>query len=137
MMLLMVMVSHLSWSQYPMIKKLGNDEVVIMTVKQGEDINNQFSKLKDSISDLKNTINSFRINNINLLKTNTSLIDSLNKTNQTLIVSNNDLRWYREESLKYKNNYISVSKEQRATVIGAGIVSAVFITIMVILSKNF
>ena len=133
----MVMVSHLSWSQYPMIKKLGNDEVVIMTVKQGEDINNQFSKLKDSISDLKNTINSFRINNINLLKTNTSLIDSLNKTNQTLIVSNNDLRWYREESLKYKNNYISVSKEQRATVIGAGIVSAVFITIMVILSKNF
>lgn len=133
----MVMVSHLSWSQYPMIKKLGNDEVVIMTVKQGEDINNQFSKLKDSISNLKNTINSFRINNINLLKTNTSLIDSLNKTNQTLIVSNNDLRWYREESLKYKNNYISVSKEQRATVIGAGIVSAVFITIMVILSKNF
>ena len=50
MMLLMIMVSHLSWSQYPLIKKLGKDEVVIMTVKQGEDINKKFSLIEASFT---------------------------------------------------------------------------------------
>jgi hypothetical protein len=40
-----------------MIKTLGKDTVVIMTVKQGEDINKQFKALGDSIQTLKGQIN--------------------------------------------------------------------------------
>jgi len=39
-----------------MIKTLGKDTVVIMTVKQGEDINKQFKGLGDSIQALKSQI---------------------------------------------------------------------------------
>ncbi len=45
-----MLVSLLSYSQYPVVKTIGNEKVVIMTVKQGEDINKQFSILKDSLS---------------------------------------------------------------------------------------
>jgi len=56
-------VVSLSYAQYPLTKKIGNDTVVIMTIKQGEQINKSFdeyeekvSKLKDTITTLKNTL---------------------------------------------------------------------------------
>lgn len=45
-------VSLSSYSQYPAIKTIGKDTVVIMTLKQGEEINNKFSILSDSIGGL-------------------------------------------------------------------------------------
>lgn len=51
---MLMWVPNLIYSQYPIAKKIGEDSVVIMTLKQGNDINNTFTKLKDSISTLKN-----------------------------------------------------------------------------------
>ena len=52
----MMLGSLSAFCQYPMIKTLGKDTVVIMTVKQGEDINKQFKGLGDSIQALKSQI---------------------------------------------------------------------------------
>lgn len=46
----MMLASLSSYCQYPLVKTIGKDTVVIMTVKQGEDINKQFNALGDSIS---------------------------------------------------------------------------------------
>lgn len=51
---MLMWVPNLIYSQYPIAKKIGEDSVVIMTIKQGNDINNTFIKLKDSINTLKN-----------------------------------------------------------------------------------
>lgn len=52
----MMLGSLSAFCQYPMIKTLGKDTVVIMTVKQGEDINRQFKALGDTIQTLKGQI---------------------------------------------------------------------------------
>lgn len=51
-----MLMSNLSYSQYPVVKKIGSDSVVLMTLKQGNDINNQFSVMSDSIKGLKNSL---------------------------------------------------------------------------------
>jgi diphthamide synthase (EF-2-diphthine--ammonia ligase) len=38
----MILLTNLSYSQYPIIKKIGEDSVVLITIKQGEDINKKF-----------------------------------------------------------------------------------------------
>jgi len=52
---MLMLVSNLTYSQYPIAKKIGEDSVVIMTLKQGNDINSSFLKLKDSINSFKNS----------------------------------------------------------------------------------
>lgn len=47
---------NLSYSQYPVVKKIGNDSVVLITLKQGNEINRQFSVLSDSIKTLHNSL---------------------------------------------------------------------------------
>ena len=49
---MLILVANLSYSQYPVAKKIGNDSVVIMTIKQCQEINENFSVLKDSINRL-------------------------------------------------------------------------------------
>ena len=51
-----MLMSNLSYSQYPVVKKIGSDSIVLMTLKQGNDINNQFSVMSDSIKGLKNSL---------------------------------------------------------------------------------
>jgi hypothetical protein len=46
-------VSNLSYCQYPIVKKLGNDSVVIITVKQAVTINNTFQSNQNTIDSLK------------------------------------------------------------------------------------
>ena len=45
-----------SQSQYPTVKKIGNDSVLIITLKQGDQMNKKFSSLSDSIKTLKTII---------------------------------------------------------------------------------
>lgn len=52
-MLMMMLVSLSTLSQYPTTKKIKGQQVVIMTVKQAEAINDRFQALEDSISQLK------------------------------------------------------------------------------------
>lgn len=86
-----MLVGHSIFCQYPTVKTIGKDTVVIMTLKQGEDINKKFTKLNDSIIilndtivNLKNSHKKYMIktdqriqtinNNYKLLKTNTDSI---------------------------------------------------------------
>lgn len=49
-------MSGLSYAQYPILKKIGNDSVVIITLKQGEQINKSFDRDKKRILELKDSI---------------------------------------------------------------------------------
>ena len=58
-----MLVSHLSYSQYPTVKTIGKDTVVIMTVKQGEDINKRFTFLTDSIKKVNDDFKRYMLEN--------------------------------------------------------------------------
>ena len=59
----MMLVSLLSYSQYPTTKIINNDTVVIMTLKQGEDINKRFVLLNDSIKKVNTNFDRYMIEN--------------------------------------------------------------------------
>ena len=52
----MTLVSLSAFAQYPTTKKIKGEQVVIMTVRQAEDINNKFQMLEDSLTQLNNTL---------------------------------------------------------------------------------
>ena len=63
----MILLPNLSYSQYPIIKKIGNDSIVLITLKQGENINKKFADdkakldlLKDSVFEEKKKVDSLR-----------------------------------------------------------------------------
>ena len=49
----MILVSVSSYSQYPQIKKIKDDSVVIMTIKQGNEINALYKGYNKTIDSLK------------------------------------------------------------------------------------
>ena len=93
-MLLLMVASLTAFAQYPTTKKIKGTQVVIMTVPQAEQIDNQFTLLNDSITELnkkigwkvhevkvadnqrQKTFDSLQIFRVNLLTANTT-IDSL------------------------------------------------------------
>ena len=66
--MIVILVLNISYCQYPIVKKIKNDTVVILTLNQSEQINKLFINYNDTIGKLKKSLN----------KTN----DSLN-TNKT------------------------------------------------------
>lgn len=50
----MILLSVSGYSQYPLIKKIKDDSVVIMTVKQGNEINALYLRYNETIDSLKN-----------------------------------------------------------------------------------
>lgn len=66
----MMLASLSSYSQYPAIKKIGKDSVVIMTLNQGQEINNKFSSLNDSLKVLNKSLleNKSKVNNLKIEK---------------------------------------------------------------------
>ena len=59
----MIVEVNLSFAQYPLTKKIGNDTVVIMTIRQAENINKlfddnekEFNKISDSLKLLKSLL---------------------------------------------------------------------------------
>jgi len=73
----MMLGSLLSYSQYPTTKIVGKDTVVIMTLKQGEDINKQFTVLKDSLGKASKELLKAKANIDVVLLKNRVLADSL------------------------------------------------------------
>ena len=67
MVLLMILVVSSSYSQYPIIKKIGKDSLILMTLKQGDDINKSFTQYQNKLDSLKDSVVAKRF-----------LIDSLN-----------------------------------------------------------
>jgi len=83
----LTLVAVSSYSQYPRIRTIGKDSVVIMTVAQGNEINTLYNKYRAQIDSLKVDT-----------KTNKLLIDSLQYKCDSL-----SKRVY--ESLQYKWKY--------------------------------
>ena len=51
-----MLVSNLSYSQYPILKKLGKDSVVIMTLKQANQVNSYYTDREAKILTLKDSL---------------------------------------------------------------------------------
>lgn len=66
-----MLVSHLSFAQYPTTRVIKGDTVVIMTLKQGKDINEKFVELTDKINNLKDSLLDRRLK-IDTLNTETN-----------------------------------------------------------------
>lgn len=71
----MILVSLSSYCQYPVTKIIGKDTVVIMTIKQAEEINKKFLDLRDSINSLDKTVTISKVE-IDSLKVEKQKIDS-------------------------------------------------------------
>jgi hypothetical protein len=67
MVLLAILVASSSYSQYPIIKKIGKDSLILMTLKQGDDINKSFTQYQKKLDSLEDSVVAKRF-----------LIDSLN-----------------------------------------------------------
>ncbi len=68
----MILLSVSSYSQYPIIKKIKDDSVVIMTVKQGNEINDLYLRYNETIDSLKSkTIKDDSILNVYSYKVST------------------------------------------------------------------
>jgi len=80
----MIVVASSTYCQYPIIKKIGNDSLILMTIKQGEDINKQFANNQKKIDSLNDSIRVKRL-----------LYDSLN----------NELNKTFKTKEEYKNRY--------------------------------
>jgi len=52
----MILVVSSSYSQYPIIKKIGNDSLILMTLKQGDDINKSFIQSQKKLDSLKDSV---------------------------------------------------------------------------------
>ena len=101
----MMLVSLFSYSQYPTVKTICNDSVVIMTLKQGQEINKKFSYLSDSI---KNLNNSFQNTKLELNKIH---IEKLKSDSNLLLVNKNFMAAQEnllvsEKEIKRLNQYI-------------------------------
>ena len=114
-MILITLVSISSYCQYPTTKILNNDTVVIMTLKQGREINNQFSNLKDNLSSKMNTISELE----RQLKLNEkNFQDSLNVFNKKMFNLTNQNFLLMEENKRIQKKIWSDKKERRFTAVG-------------------
>jgi hypothetical protein len=97
-------MSNSSYSQYPQVKKIGNDSVVLITLKQGNDINKQFTILNDSIKRLQNSL---AISKFNFSKYKVESEDKYNKLNDISLKYRAEVDsfkyMYRQNKIIYKN----------------------------------
>lgn len=80
-------VSLSSYCQYPTVKVIGKDSVVVMTIKQGQDINQKFVDLTSEIQSLKDSISKKNSEVISLNNDKSNLNNSLN----TIFIKSKDL----------------------------------------------
>lgn len=80
-------VSLSSYCQYPTVKVIGKDSVVVMTIKQGQDINQKFVDLTSEIQSLKDSISKKNSEVISLNNDKSNLNNSLN----TISIKSKDL----------------------------------------------
>jgi len=88
-------VSLSSYCQYPAVKVIGKDSVVVMTIKQGQDINQKFMELTGEIQKLNDSLSQSK-NKIVFLK---SEQESLNSSFGVLTIKS---RSFEEENTKLK-----------------------------------
>ena len=97
----MILLPNLSYSQYPIIKKIGNDSIVLMTLKQGESINKKFADDKTKLLLLQDSVKLEKIR-VDSLK---NKYDSLNSELTPLIRKYDEYKNRYEERLKMPTKY--------------------------------
>ncbi len=101
--LLLIPVANLCFCQYPITKKIGEDTVVIMTLKQGEQINKTFNKFGQDLSLTKDS-----------LKIKRAQYDSLFNTISLVKDSFYDWKWkYTENKRIYEAYNINQAKIEK------------------------
>ena len=121
MVLLAILVTSSSYSQYPIIKKIGNDSLILMTLKQGEEINKSFIQSQKKLDSLKDSVSYNRF-----------LIDSLNLEFDKIYKKKEEYKFRYEERLNMpmvKYQYHNDSWEFAQKMVLIGIIVLQFFTI--------
>jgi len=117
-------------SQYPTTKKIGDQEVVIMTVQQGKDINQEFTRLKDSL-------NWFRRELLTKSLAHKSAMDTLAQRSQDLRYQRGETRWYKDEYYSLQKDVVTqIKHNNRDMDVMLGLV-AVLTAVITIFSSRF
>ena len=117
-MTLLMLVSHLSYSQYPTVKTIGKDTVVIMTVKQGQDINNQFTLLNDSLSTLNELTLTLRKQMASMGARNIQLSKNLSKSMDEIGVVTKQVDLYKGKYEEAENTIRFLKRDHKNVVVG-------------------
>ena len=128
-MMLLIMVSLTAVCQYPLTKKIGQQEVVIMTTKQAEDINNRFLRMKDSISLLKFNMQTQQVQH---KVTVSQITDSLSKKQVDLRYKEGEANWYKKEYYQMQTDtykYLGGIKTDMTVLVGIVAVLTALVTI--------
>ena len=102
----MILAVHSCYCQYPKVKKINEDSVVIMTLEQGKDINKSFLYLNKKIDSLKDTV--FYYNKLKIK------YDSLHQTIYKTKDSFYNWKWkYEANRNTYYNRETEVEKDKK------------------------
>lgn len=123
-----MLVSLSSYCQYPTVKTIGKDTVVIMTVKQGENINKQFTSLNDSLSALNKDLLELRVAVGRMNVTNTQLSKNLAKSNDEVITVNKELDLYKTSYKNTEHDLRILKRNHKNIVTGLLIILGVWTT---------
>jgi hypothetical protein len=113
-----MLVSLSSYSQYPTVKTIGKDTVVIMTLKQGEDINNQFTLLKDSLSTLNELTLTLRKQMASMGARNIQLSKNLSKSMDEVGVVTKQVDLYKGKYEEAENTIRFLKRDNKNVVVG-------------------
>lgn len=113
-----MLVSLSSYCQYPTVKTIGKDTVVIMTIKQGEDINNQFTLLKDSLSTLNELTLTLRKQMASMGARNIQLSTNLNKSINEVGVVTKQVDVYKGKYEEAENTIRVIKRDSKNTIVG-------------------
>lgn len=135
-MLAMIAVSLTSFAQYPTIKTIKGQEVVIMTVPQAKAIDGKFEKLKDSVKllnlSLYQNTETLKLTSESLQETN----DNLNKTKESLNKTMLTNQAYLKEIERYRRMEFEDRRVNKRVVIGFTTAALVWVFYVVAALSN-
>jgi len=132
----MMLVALSTLGQYPTTKKIGNDQVVIMTINQAEKIDNQFLKQKDSIFKL-NSIIEFKNNDLQtvILEKN-RLNDTIKGFKNSLIFANTVIDSLKKETVRIEKLEFIEKRTRNRLSYGLGAVLVTWLVFAFSVIKN-
>lgn len=126
-MLAMITATLTSFAQYPTIKTIKGQEVVIMTVPQAQIIDNKFLKLRDSVKLLSLSLyenkEALRVTNTNLSETDKALKRTKDSLNQTVLLNG----VYQREIERYKKMEFEDRRINKRVTVGFATAAVVWI----------
>lgn len=124
----MMLVSVLTFSQYPTTKIINGESVVIMTLKQGQDINTKFTKLNSEIQELSKEVSNSRVEQRYLENKITRMNKEHQLTRDSLLLMVNERNFYKKEYDRIKNLEFADKKARVHMKIGLFVLVATWVT---------